>query len=190
LSSESNTFTDSEVFVPTGEVIFRFGSIIFAEIIEVRRISIIFHLERASSKDMLKPRPINYLGSVGCDQGSFLQGFPTETFEPSERKAETSRIEAISSATLLVLLNIFDAAFLIANPFYWILSKEIPKWRSRIDCSPWSFSYRHSRLINNEAIFETFLGNSMASMPFKITLYVFIGSEPENGALNDAWGHR
>ena len=45
-------------------------------------------------------------------------------------------------------------------------------------------SYRHKRLIKSDAILETFRGNSMASIPFKMMLYVFIGSEPENGALN------
>jgi len=44
--------------------------------------------------------------------------------------------------------------------------------------------YRHSRLINNAAIFETLRGNSIASIPFNIILYVFIGSGPENGGLN------
>ena len=44
--------------------------------------------------------------------------------------------------------------------------------------------YRHNRLINDAAIFETLRGNSMASMPFNITLYVFMGSGPENGGLN------
>ena len=53
-------FTDSEVLVPTGEVIFGFGSIIFTEIIEVRRISIIFDLERDSSKDILKPWSVTF----------------------------------------------------------------------------------------------------------------------------------
>jgi hypothetical protein len=43
--------------------------------------------------------------------------------------------------------------------------------------------YRHNRLINNVAIFDTRRGNSIASIPFNITLYVFIGSEPENGGL-------
>jgi hypothetical protein len=38
-------------------------------------------------------------------------------------------------------------------------------------------------LINNEAILDTRRGNSIASIPFKIILYVFIGSEPENGGL-------
>jgi hypothetical protein len=38
-------------------------------------------------------------------------------------------------------------------------------------------------LINNDAILDTRRGNSIASIPFKIILYVFIGSEPENGGL-------
>lgn len=53
-------FTDSEVLVPTGEVIFGFGSIIFTEIIEVRRISIIIDLERDSSEDKLMPWPMTF----------------------------------------------------------------------------------------------------------------------------------
>lgn len=38
-------------------------------------------------------------------------------------------------------------------------------------------------MINNDAILDTRRGNSIASIPFKIILYVFIGSEPENGGL-------
>ncbi len=44
--------------------------------------------------------------------------------------------------------------------------------------------YRHNLLINNAAIFETLRGNSIASIPFNIKLYVFIGSGPVNGGLN------
>ncbi len=46
------------------------------------------------------------------------------------------------------------------------------------------YFYRHNRLINDAAIFETLRGNSTASIPFNITLYVFMGSGPENGGLN------
>ena len=42
---------------------------------------------------------------------------------------------------------------------------------------------RHNFFINIVAVFPTLLGNSTTSIPFRIMLYVFIGSDPANGGL-------
>ncbi len=80
-----------------------------------------------------------------------------------------------------MFLDICYSTLLIANTFNGVftnINRFIIKWISLI-----GISYRHNRLINNDAIFDTRRGNSIASIPFKIILYVFIGSEPENGGL-------
>lgn len=93
---------------------------------------------------------------------------------------ETAVTERLRS--ILVLLNIGDATFLITDTFYWVFStKARLRWYKKADVG--DNSYRHKRLIRREAIFETRRGNSIASIPFKIILYVFMGSEPEKGGL-------
>jgi hypothetical protein len=79
-----------------------------------------------------------------------------------------------------MFLNVFYSIFLITNTFNWIFSKYN---NLLIEEKLSLYFYRHNRLINNAAILETLRGNSIASIPFNITLYVFIGSGPENGGL-------
>ena len=42
---------------------------------------------------------------------------------------------------------------------------------------------RHNFLMREAAFLPIRRGNSMTSIPFRIILYVFMGSEPENGGL-------
>lgn len=44
-------------------------------------------------------------------------------------------------------------------------------------------AYLHNFLIKTLAFLVIFRGNSIASMPFRIILYVFIGSAPVNGGV-------
>ena len=44
---------------------------------------------------------------------------------------------------------------------------------------------RHSLLMSMWALRLIFFGNSITSMPLRIILYVFMGSEPENGGLKN-----
>jgi hypothetical protein len=86
---------------------------------------------------------------------------------------------------LLMFLNICYSTFLITNTFNGIFTKEKKKRMIYLIKIFYLNFYRHNRLINNAAIFDTRRGNSIASIPFNIILYVFIGSEPENGGLNN-----
>ncbi len=45
-------------------------------------------------------------------------------------------------------------------------------------------THLHSFLIRLPAFLVIFFGNSIMSIPLKMILYVFIGSGPENGGLN------
>lgn len=47
----------------------------------------------------------------------------------------------------------------------------------------WEGTHLQSFFIRLWALRVIFLGNSIISMPLRIMLYVFIGSEPENGGL-------
>lgn len=44
---------------------------------------------------------------------------------------------------------------------------------------------RHNFLMREAAFFPILRGNSITSIPFRIMLYVFIGSDPENGGLKN-----
>lgn len=93
---------------------------------------------------------------------------------------------------LLVLLDLADASFLIAKPLCWVVPESAmshgqlrnQKTSSSVLCD-WlkSHTYRHSFLISAMAFLVMLRGNSMASMPFRIMLYVFMGSDPVNGGV-------
>lgn len=56
----------------------------------------------------------------------------------------------------------------------------VPDWTSRL----FKCTHLHSFLIRLPAFLVIFFGNSIMSIPLKMILYVFIGSGPENGGLN------
>lgn len=112
--------------------------------------------------------------------------------EFGETHGHTNDLIIKSWTHILVFLDVLNTILLVAKSLRWIVpvtQNTCTQNRSSI-CVFQNLKlryrlrlYLHSLLIKFAALLVIFLGNSTISIPLRIMLYVFMGSDPEKGGL-------